>query len=841
MSMEMKADGREPLWIAVYRGNEAIDRLVAASESHPVRTADGIQFTDSFGIHPARTEREYATPLTIEATVMTDSTNIGFIFAKGQIILNWDRREDLLRVKHPATGQAFNVPGLGFVPAGRWHHVEWIIAEDVMRLLVNGEERFALPGNYRGLKGKVGVHTGWRANLTVGSVSIREHLPASGVREGEPEADGSIRAVPGYHALPHASSFVGCLLGALRFYNRYVDEAVFAAGTGHSFHLRLGEDAGPEVQLDLVRGYGLDVTKRSGEEDAAEFVRSALAKGLPLFGKWAGEKQYRAIRSCNREGFRSEAPEAGIAAWSAAAGASDLELYAVRPAKEAEERERIIAVFRYAADVGASSAASAFGQWIAASSAPDAKPAELASAALNWSAKREDIVQLLRSVQVGQTGGNQAGLHEEAARLYEAARDKLREAAELAEASRKDAGGWRSRAAGCMEAARQAELEAARTLGRIAEALAGRKLLPGLVYQGDSCISHFNTLVGVARYYGIDASDSWIRGATGRPFLMAVHPEVNVHDHCLALPEHKMIELFAAGLGLELGSVQGDVRGEARLALLREAWDAARAAIDAGWAVFGRSVDQPGGEYALIVGYDQDGYYSHSWHGRAGSAIPWPQLGRGVCPCEPCTRRRNDWKREGPVKTPCRCQACRRLQATGPFLPPEEAGDIRLYWAKPGKPAEDHSVVSGALRLAVEFAAPDGPWVQPDLRTGAEAYDVWIRALEKGIVDGWYLGLYANAWRELRYHAGQFLSEAKERLAAMLPHSASAFDDAIRQAQKLNEIFTKLNEMFPWMQPFGPIPDKERRYAGAELLRKGRQAELDAIESYTRLLEHLEG
>jgi hypothetical protein len=123
------------------------------------------------------------------------------------------------------------------------------------------------------------------------------------------------------------------------------------------------------------------------------------------------------------------------------------------------------------------------------------------------------------------------------------------------------------------------------------------------------------------------------------------------------------------------------------------------------------------------------------------------------------------------------------------------------------------------------------------MRTGLQAYDLLIRSLEKGTIDGWYLGLHANGWRECRHAAWQFLVEAKRRLDR--PELADAFDAAIAHTERLHDAFVKLNDMFPWMQPFGPIPDTERRYAGAELLRGARKTEAAAIAAYDRLVSSL--
>ena len=534
---ELMKEREQEISIPVYSRGKQVDTLVAVSGSQPVRIKEGMQFTDSFGIHPAQTTKEYGTPLTVEATLMTDSTNIVLQFANGEVILNWDRREDMLRVRHPVTKQPFDLPGKGAVPAGRWHHLEWIIAEDVMRVLVNGEERFALLGNYRGLQGKIGVRTGWRANLSVGSLLIEQHIGAE-----EPTAGTDYRAVP------HRSSFVGCMLGAMSYCNRYAEEIELLGGIGYWFRPILPQEPldnrfSAEVQ-ELLKPFGLNVRYLAAYEetelDVFQFIEQSLEERQALFGYFGEQRGYAAVIGTESSRLRMASPdgEAEIV------GIQDVvELFAVRPDTEALPREKVMTAFRWAAEHGKKSMSHLESAWLAALETTEAASSQLQAAAL--ADRRRQAALYLRNCLEAVGGTTLAEQLESAARSYELAGSTWSTAAELLAADTpSEAGGFVSKAVA-------AETEGARVLGETAAALAGKKRLEGLRYWGYSCISQHNTLKGLADYYRIPGSDAWILGASGRPFAFAVHERVNVHDICLPIPEHHFIRLFA-NLGLAI-------------------------------------------------------------------------------------------------------------------------------------------------------------------------------------------------------------------------------------------------------------------------------------------------
>ncbi len=131
----------------------------------------------------ARTPGAYAVPLRIEAVAKTDSTNLRLHFAKGHIIFNWEAAPGRMACYEPVYGHPFGVKEQGQIPEDTWVKVTWVIREDHMRVLVDGELRYTNAGetgdefhriNYRGLMGLVGIGPAWGSTVTVRSLTVQE-------------------------------------------------------------------------------------------------------------------------------------------------------------------------------------------------------------------------------------------------------------------------------------------------------------------------------------------------------------------------------------------------------------------------------------------------------------------------------------------------------------------------------------------------------------------------------------------------------------------------------------------------------------------------------------------
>ena len=124
-------------------------------------------------VNQVMTRDEFKTPCTITVRAKTDSTNIRLFFGqRGVVIFNWELNQKELRIHDPATGKITGIAGKGEVKKNEFVTVQWVIDAQHMSVLVDGEERAALDGNFANLSGKVGVGTMAGANVAVTEASI---------------------------------------------------------------------------------------------------------------------------------------------------------------------------------------------------------------------------------------------------------------------------------------------------------------------------------------------------------------------------------------------------------------------------------------------------------------------------------------------------------------------------------------------------------------------------------------------------------------------------------------------------------------------------------------------
>lgn len=116
--------------------------------------------------------REFPTPLVIRTRVRTNSTNVRLHYGLGQLIFNWEAREDELIIHDPVTGDELSAPGEGWIGELEWRDITWVIDVDEMRVLVDGETRYELQGDFRGLSEGVGIGPAWGSVVDVAALAV---------------------------------------------------------------------------------------------------------------------------------------------------------------------------------------------------------------------------------------------------------------------------------------------------------------------------------------------------------------------------------------------------------------------------------------------------------------------------------------------------------------------------------------------------------------------------------------------------------------------------------------------------------------------------------------------
>jgi hypothetical protein len=140
---------------------------------HP--SAEGVELTGASRNHlnaAAITPRTYRAPFTLRAVAKTDSTNVRLYWHLGEIILNWECSVRQLRVHDPETGRQQGIEGRGFIEVGAWHEIVWATTADAMRLVVDGEERFAGSGHYADIEAPLGIGPCFGSTIVVRELSI---------------------------------------------------------------------------------------------------------------------------------------------------------------------------------------------------------------------------------------------------------------------------------------------------------------------------------------------------------------------------------------------------------------------------------------------------------------------------------------------------------------------------------------------------------------------------------------------------------------------------------------------------------------------------------------------
>ena len=129
------------------------------------------------------TPESYTLPLKIDVTMKTDRENIRLHYNRAQVILNWESNRAELRIHDTLTGRAFGYPGKGLVPPDEFVDISWVLHNDFMALMVNGDLRL-FAGNFpyndilkespQTISEHVKIGSAFGSTVTIKSLKIKE-------------------------------------------------------------------------------------------------------------------------------------------------------------------------------------------------------------------------------------------------------------------------------------------------------------------------------------------------------------------------------------------------------------------------------------------------------------------------------------------------------------------------------------------------------------------------------------------------------------------------------------------------------------------------------------------
>jgi len=119
------------------------------------------------------TPRTFRPPVEVIIVAKTDSTNLRMAYAADQVIFNWERDGQQLRVDGgPANG--LHKSGAGGIPPGKFVTIRWVVKPGGQAIYVDDQLRFAHAGDYSNLDRNLSIFPAEGSQVTVKSVTVRQ-------------------------------------------------------------------------------------------------------------------------------------------------------------------------------------------------------------------------------------------------------------------------------------------------------------------------------------------------------------------------------------------------------------------------------------------------------------------------------------------------------------------------------------------------------------------------------------------------------------------------------------------------------------------------------------------
>ena len=112
-------------------------------------------------------------PVEITIVAKTDSTNLRIGYAADQVIFNWERNIDQLRVDGGPAGNR-QVDGAGRIPEDKFVMIKWLVTPEHQAVYVDGRLRFENCGKYAVIDRPISVFPASGSKVTVKSITIKQ-------------------------------------------------------------------------------------------------------------------------------------------------------------------------------------------------------------------------------------------------------------------------------------------------------------------------------------------------------------------------------------------------------------------------------------------------------------------------------------------------------------------------------------------------------------------------------------------------------------------------------------------------------------------------------------------
>jgi hypothetical protein len=121
------------------------------------------------------TRASFKPPVEITIQAKTDSTNLRMGYAADQVIFNWEKNRQELRVDGgPANGK--HKPGAGIIPTNKYVTIRWVVSPSQQEIFVDGEKRYEHSGDYSKIDNPVTIFC-HNSKVTVQSIKVKSLPP----------------------------------------------------------------------------------------------------------------------------------------------------------------------------------------------------------------------------------------------------------------------------------------------------------------------------------------------------------------------------------------------------------------------------------------------------------------------------------------------------------------------------------------------------------------------------------------------------------------------------------------------------------------------------------------